>query len=123
MGDLNEIQSSQSVKIAGGQESNHANVSDLKEVQTCDTLNNGGLDTVLTVGTTPVELKVGGSRKTSRKYVVFMPLDTGFKFGFSNTTQSIPVFKSQLVLIPVGENTEVWFVNTSTNKQIAIGEL
>ncbi len=123
MGDLTEMESSQSVKIAGGQESNHADVTPLKEVKTSDVLDNGGLDAELTVGTTPVELKVGASVKANRKYVVIMPLDKNFKFGFSATTQNIPVFKSQLLLMPVGENTQIWFVNTDAGKKIAIGEL
>ena len=72
-----------------------------------------------------MELKVGVSRKTLRKYVIFEGLDTKIKWGFTNTTQSFDVFKSQLLMVPVGENTQIWFKNTnaSGSTSIAIGEI
>jgi hypothetical protein len=123
MPDLNYLQSDMVVTITGGDETNTAKVSTLSELATADVLNNGGVDAVLTVGTSPVELRVGGTRKANRKYVVFEALDEGIKFGFSNTTQNIPIFKNQIFFLPVGDSTQIWFVATVAGRTIAIGEL
>jgi len=124
MGDLSQIEASQSVKVAGGNEQHWAGVSPLKELVTADTLDNGGLDKVLdVVSGLPEELKVGISVKENRKYVIFMALDTGLTFGFTSLSQSIPIFKNQLIMFPAGVNTEIWFASSAGTKQVAIGEL
>lgn len=94
------------------------------QLQTSDTLNNGGLDTVISViSGTPVELKVGATKKPKRKAVVLQPLDNGFSFGFSATTQNILIFKEQMVFLPVGEGTEIWLDVDTGTRNIAIGEV
>lgn len=110
-------------KLVGDDEQNAVKVTDLKEASVSDVLNNGGSDAVLTIGTSPVELKAGASRKTDRKLLIFMALDNNFTFGFSSLTQSIPLYKSQVVILHVGKDTEVWAVNTESGKSMAVGEL
>jgi len=126
MGDISrEKQTMPTILKGGGSdgEEYNAGISPLDEQLVADILNNGGTDAELTVGTSAVELKVGASKKANRKYVIFVPLDSGIKFGFSSSTQNIPVFKHQMIMMPVGEDTEVWFIATSSGKTVAIGEL
>jgi len=106
-----------------GLETNPVKSSVNGEISNVDTCNYGGLDKVLTVGTSAVELKVGASRKTTRKIVAFEALSNNIKWGFSNTTQSFDVFKNQLIVLPVGEDTEIWFIAGTAGQSVAIGEL
>ena len=122
MPDLSYLQADQVVTITGDDESYAAKVSALKELATADVLNNGGEDKILTVTTSPIELKVGASRKVNRKYVIIEALDSNVKMGFSSTTQSIPIFKDQIIMMPIGENTQVWLKADSGSRNVAIGE-
>jgi len=127
MGDLTELESSGSTKIVGsdldGNETNSIGASSNKEIFIRDTHDNGGLDTVINLTTTPSEGKVDVARKTLRKYVLMQALDTNIVWGFTNTTQSFDLFKNQLIMVPVGENTEIWFKMKSGTGDIAFGEL
>lgn len=128
MADLTGIEAAQSIKVVGsdntGAETTPVNSTVNGDLQTADILNNGGLDTVLSIATgVPQELKVGASRKTTRKYVIMEALDTGIKWGFSSSTQSFDLFKSQVIMVPVGEDTEIWFDSTSGTKDVAIAEV
>ena len=71
MSDLSELQAAQTVKMAGadpaGSETNYLGVTSNHEVCNVDTQNGSLLSTVVTVGTTEIELKVGGSALANRK--------------------------------------------------------
>jgi len=127
MTDLTELQASETVKVAGtdanGKETNYIGASKNNEVFIRDTHDNGGLDKVITLTTTPVEGKVGVVRKLERKYVIIEALSKNIVWGFSNTSQSFDLFKSQLIMVPIGENTQIWFRTTVGAGQVAFGEL
>jgi len=128
MADIQDIDAAQTIKVVGsdptGVEETPVSSTIHGEIKIADTHNNGGLDKVLTITAgSPLELKVGASRLAARKYVVFEALDTGVKWGFSNSTQSFDVFKRQLLMVPIGENTEIWFDCTSGTKSVAIAEI
>lgn len=128
MGDLTEKNSASNSKIVGadslGNETEYAKVSSNQELAIRDTHDNGGLDTVLNLDAiTAVEGKVGATTKAERKYVVMEALDTNVKWGFSSSTQSFDLFKDQLIMIPVGPNTEIWFIMNNGTGQVAFGEL
>lgn len=130
MSDLTDIQAAQSVKIAGaastGIESNFAGVTANLEVQSCDTLNNGGVNINLTVGTTATELKVGGARLVNRKMILIQPLNNGVFFGYSSAVTAangMTAFNNQTIMLPVGENTQVWLIATAAGKDVRIGEI
>ena len=129
MGDLTDIDAGQTVKIVGassdGTEQTPVGSSANRELFIRDTHDNGGLDKVLVLTSgVPAELKVGASRKTLRKYVIFEAQDTGITWGFTNSTQSFDVFKSQLLMVPVGENTQIWFLYSGGGTgDVAIGEI
>jgi hypothetical protein len=128
MGDLSEKDSATNSKIVGadssGNETDYVKVSTNQELAIRDTHDNGGLDTILNLDAiTAVEGKVGALTKDERKYVIMEALDTNVKWGFSNSTQSFDLFKSQLIMVPVGPNTEIWFIMASGTGQVAFGEL
>lgn len=130
MADLTEAQASKSVKLIGsdpvGLESNFAEVSANQELTTADSLNNGGVQASITVGTSAVEGKVGASVLANRKYVIFQAKDKGIFYGFDNTVTTstgIEIFKDQLLMIPVGEGTEIWFIATDTGNDLRFQEV
>jgi hypothetical protein len=127
MADLTDIQSASTTKIVGsdqtGVETVPAKVSANQDLGTSDILDAGGIDAVIALTTTPVQLKVGATTLANRKYMVIEALDTNVKWGFSNTTQSFDLFKSQLIMIPVGPNTQVWAKMSTGTGSIAVGEL
>jgi hypothetical protein len=128
MADIQDIDAAQTVKVVGsstdGTEQTPVSSTPNGELKIADTHNNGGLDTTISVTSgSPVELKVGATRLANRKYVIMEALDTGIKWGFSNSTQSFDLFKSQLIMVPIGENTEIWFDCQSGTKQVSIAEL
>lgn len=125
--DASDIQRASSVKIVGvnpdGSETNPVGSSVNKEIFIRDTHDNGGLDSVINLTTVAVEGKVGAVRKIERKYVIMEALSNNVKWGFSQTTQSFDLFKSQLIMVPIGENTQIWFKVSTGTGSIAFGEL
>jgi hypothetical protein len=134
MADLTEKQSGQTVKVIGaddnGAESNYMDVSAKREARANDSVNNGAVDGVLAVNTTPSEGKVGASRRVDRKYVWMQAItvpsgaNAYILWGFSNTTQSFKLFKDQLLCFPIGEGTQIWFKTPGlgTSGTVAFGE-
>lgn len=97
-----------------------------QELKVCDTNNSGGLNGDITVGTSAVEGKVGSSRLVNRKYVIIEPLDTNIYMGFNSsvtTSNGIPLFKNQFIMIPIGDGTQLWFIADSASKHVRFGEL
>ena len=90
---------------------------------TSDKLNFGGVDTVLNLTTAPVEGKVGASVLEKRKYFIMQALDKNVKWGFSNSTQSFDLFKNQLIMIGIGEGTQIWFKTSTGTSSVAIAEI
>ena len=128
MADATGINATEITRLTGSQadgtETNPVGSSANGELWIRDTLDNGGLDAVLNLPfNTPIEIKAGGSRKTLRKYVIIEALTTGIKWGFSNSTQSFDIFKSQLIMVPVGENTQIWAKSISGTGELAVGEI
>jgi hypothetical protein len=125
MGDLTEVEASQSVKIAGsnsgGTESSFVNASSLGDLQTADVPNQVGLDIVLNLTTTAVEGKVGGSTMTNRKFVEMQALSTGVKWGYS-TACPFDLFKNQFFALPAGTNCKVYFKMSSGTGDVAFAE-
>lgn len=125
--DATDLQRADAVKIVGskanGEEEAPIGSSNNRELFIRDTHDNGGLDTTINLTTSPIEGKVGATRKLERKYVIMEALTTGVKWGFSNTTQNFDLFKSQLIMVPIGENTQIWFKMSSGTGQVAFGEL
>jgi hypothetical protein len=125
MADIGETQQSEVVRIANPDESNLVEVSSNSEVRSVDTANNGGVDSVLTISSgATVELKVGGSARTDRKYVQIQALGTDVKWGYTISTQSFDAFKSQFFILPIGDGTTVYIKNNGgSDVDVAIAEI
>ena len=127
MADLDGIEAAQSVKIIGseadGTEETPIGSTALRELYTVEKLLDTGLDDEISITAgTPVEVKVGASRKADRKVVIIQPLDGKIKWGFSNTTQSFPLFKRQNAIICAGPDTAIWIDAITGTVDVAIGE-
>jgi len=124
--DLDNLSNADPTVLTGPDKAYGAKVSSQNELGTADVLDNGGVDKILALATTP-KLGVtnidGVTPKPNRKYFIMEGLDTNIKWGFSNTTQSFDLFKSQVLMIPVGPNTQIWFKVTSGTGNVAIGEI
>ena len=128
MSDISDTKSSHPVKIVGsevdGTETTPVNSSNNQEIFIRDTHDNGGTDTIIVISdATPVEGVVNIIPKSLRKYVIIEALTTGMKWGFSSSSQSFDIFKSQLIMVPIGENTQIWFKAPASGGEVAFGEL
>lgn len=123
MGDASRERASSVNRITGQDENNVAIVTINSEVAIRDTHDNGGLDTIIALTTTPIEGKVSSSAKTERKYIIMEALTKNVKWGFSNSTQSFDLFKSQLIMVPIGANTDIWLKTTTGSGSVAFAEL
>ncbi len=91
-----------------------------------DILDGGGEQDVLTIGTTAVLGAIGGTNRPDRKYVIFQAHDKDIYFGFDNTVTTstgVKIFKDQIVMIPLGENTDIYFIATGAGKELRLTEV
>lgn len=129
MGDIQAKDTAKPVRIIGadiaGVEQTPVNSDTDGKVLSRDTANGGGLDTIITIAAgAVVELKIGGTTKTNRTYVMIQAKDTGITYGFSAVTQSFDAFKSQFFILPFGSNTSVFIKNNGGSPaNVAIGEV
>lgn len=129
MADLTDSQSSINAKISGsdssGVETNFAKVSVNQDLGTADVLN-GGVDVSLNLSTSPI-LGVtnvdGVTPLENRKYLIMQATTTNVKWGFSASTQNFDLFKSQVIMIPAGILTTVYFKVSTGTGAVSIGEV
>jgi len=110
------------VKLTNDNETDFVEVNSSKELTTTDSPNLGGLDTIINLTVTPVELKVGASAKTNRKYFLLEALTNNVKWGF-NTSCNFSLKKFSFYMIPVGENTTVYVKALTGTAQVVAGEI
>ena len=132
MADLSDKEAAQTIKLVGsdtiGVESNYLSVSAKQEARNNDSVNNGAVDGVLALTTAASEGKVGASRRVDRKYIWMQGITVTsgatpyILWGFSNTTQSFRLYQDQLMVFPIGENTEIWFKMPTGTGSVAFGE-
>jgi hypothetical protein len=122
-----ELETSQAIKIAGaaanGNETFFVDATPNGELSSADILNHGGVDKVLSLTTSPVIGIVGVTVKANRKYFIMEALTNNVKWGFSVSTQSFDLFKSQLIMLPVGQDTTIYFKVSTGTGEVAIGEV
>lgn len=91
-----------------------------------DVLDGGGEQAVLTIGTSASLGAIGGTNRTNRKYVIFQAHDKNIYYGFTNTVNTstgIKLFKDQVLMIPAGENTDIYFIADGAGKELRIQEV
>lgn len=120
MADIAEDKQSEVTRITDGDELNIVGVNSISELQTNDTPQQG-VSTVLTLTTTAVELKVGGSALVNRKMIEMQALDRNVKWGY-NTNCEFDLFKNQFFALPAGENCIIYLKASSGTADIAISE-
>jgi hypothetical protein len=122
--DLDTLQASGSVKIAGanssGTETHFVDASPNNELRANDCVNTSGTDTVLSLTVTAQEIKVSTSRLVNRKYVWMEALSTNVKWGFDSNCR-FDLFKNQLIIHPVG-NVAIYMKMSTGTGTAAIGE-
>ena len=99
MGDLNSLESSDTIKIAGatgsGQETNFVNSTPNGDLQTIDIMNTTAVSGIISLSTTPVPLKINSTNLLNRKYIILQGLTTSIVWGFSESSQTFDIFKDQ----------------------------
>ena len=105
-------------------DSNAAYSDDQSEV--VDIINNSGVYGTLTVGTSAVEIKVGGSVLAGRKNVtLFNNSNSTIYWGYSNavtTSTGTPIVKNQFASWSVGESVSIWVIAGSAGNNTRITE-
>jgi len=93
-----------------------------------DVNDRGYSSTVITVGVTQVELKVGGARDPDRQRVLlYNDSSNTVYYGptgvtVTGSTRGIPVFKRQIAVIPIGD-VAVYVIAGSAGNEIIVQEL
>lgn len=99
--------------------------SDQSTIPTKATIKSGGLYGNLSVGTSAVEVKVGGSKLTGRRLVTIFPVDRDMWWGYSNavtTSTGTPVFKSQFLVFDADDTATIYLVTDAASKNARISE-
>ena len=91
-----------------------------------DVINGPGLETVISVTSTPIEVKVGASKLTNRKLVtVFNDGTATVYWGYNNTitaSTGTHIFKNQLQSWDATEGASIWLVAASGSHSCRITE-
>ena len=131
MADLIDIQAAQSIKIVGssssGTEQTPVKSSSNGDLGSSDVVDTSGIYGTLTVGTSSVEIKVGGSPLTARKLVTIdntsnVTLFWGYDNSISTTAYAGRIFKDQQASWAVGPNVSIWVVAGSAGNATHISE-
>lgn len=90
-----------------------------------DLVNIEGKRSLISVGATPVAIRVGGTNLANRKIVMAMPMNGKCRWGFENSISStvgFKLFKDQLLVQNVGPVVDVFIVSESGTVQVEISE-
>lgn len=80
----------------------------------------------LSVTTTPVEVKVGGSRYEDRQIVTIQPTNGDIVIGYSNALTAengTIIFKNQFFPIEATKDSEIWIRSVTGTVDVRIAEL
>lgn len=130
MADLTGVEAAQSVKIMGsesdGTEQTPVSSNSNGKLLSADISNNGGVHGVLTVGTSAVEAKVGGSVLSDRvNLTAYNDSNIIIYWGYDNTVTTstgTPIHKKQMISWEVGPNTSVYLIAGSASNNTRITE-
>lgn len=127
MADLTELQSSDSVKVMGasstGLETNPVNASANGDLFVRDILNTSVVQTSLTITTSAVECKVGGTTLANRKLLMIQVNAAGYSYGFSSGSQPFSLPNGSTLSLSLGPNISVWVIKSSGSSSVAIAEI
>lgn len=127
MGDLNSLESSDTIKIAGadssGQETNFVNSTPTGDLQTSDIMNTAAVSGIIALSTSPTALRINPANLANRKYIILQGLTNSIVWGFSAESQTFDIFKNQFVMLPCGSNITIYAKVITGTGQISVGEL
>lgn len=89
-------------------------------------VNKQGVYAELTVGTTAVAVRVGGSNLEDRQLITMRAKRNSVYWGYDSsvtTTTGTRLFKDELVIMPIGEEIDVYLIANGNNRDVSIGEL
>lgn len=130
MADLDIKAASISTTLTGasttGAESNYVNVTPNQDLQSADILNNSGTQAALTVGTTAVAVRAGGSNLTNRKSLTLhnnslLTMYWGYTSGVTTSTGT-PIVAGQFCEWSVGSGTTIYIITTLAGQNSRITE-
>lgn len=131
MADLSDIQAAGSTKIIGssvsGSETTPVDSTALGELKTADILNSGtGTQGALTVGTSAVIVRVGGSNLANRKLLTLhnnslVTLYWGYTSGVT-TANGTPLFSGQMSGWAVGPSQNVYIIAGTAGNNTRVTE-
>jgi hypothetical protein len=131
MADLTDLQAAQTVKIAGsdssGIETGYIKSTLNGDIQSADTLVSGGVYGSIVVGTSAVEVKVGGSRYANRKLVTLdntsnVVIYWGYNNSITTSSYAGRIFKDQQVMWAASDAVAIWIITGSASNTVRISE-
>lgn len=130
MADSSEKQASLPTKVAGanvsGEETNWLKVSIPGDAGVSDIIDTAGVYGAITVGTSAVEAKIGGSRLSARKSLTISNTSTsviywGYSSGVS-VANGTPIYKKQTVEFSIGDNVGIYLISPVAAMEIRVTE-
>jgi len=130
MADLSDIEAAQAVKVVGssanGTEQTPIQSNANGKIHTSDLSDNGGVEGVLTVGTTAVELKVGATALANRVSVTISNTSTAVLYwgrtAGVTTATGTPIYKKQFIDFPFGPNSPVYVIAGTAANDVRVTE-
>ena len=80
----------------------------------------------LSVGTSVIEAKVGGSVLGERKIVIIQPLDGDIYWGYNSditTSTGFKLYEGKLVYVQAGESLPVYLISGSSTVGVIVAEV
>lgn len=124
MADLTFPQGADPVCIFNDTSGNQVVVNSDGSINTNSLLKVGGIQGTVTVGTSAIEAKVGGSRYAGRKLLMIQPLSTNVFFGFTagvTTSTGIALASNQIVTFDIGD-IPIYLITTVGTKTVVVVE-
>lgn len=132
MADLNDMQAAQTVKLAGasssGNETSFIGATNTGNIKSADIINEGtGVEGVLVVGLTAVEVKVGASKLANRKLLTLYNNSGNriFYWGYTSSvtvTTGTPIAASTFITWNVGDNQSIYVISTNASLDARVTE-
>lgn len=130
MADISDIQSALPVKVVGsdalGAEQTPVKSTGDGELRTADIIDAGGTQGAVSVSTTAVAIRVGGSNLTNRKTLTALNNGTAtIYWGYTNavtTSTGTPFMRNQFAVWEAGPNTTIWMIAANGSHDVRVTE-
>jgi hypothetical protein len=125
-----DLKSAGTTKLTGDTESVAATIEtrdgrNRLDVEARDVIGSGGTQGTLTVGTSAVAARVGGSNLTNRVLLTIYADTRTVYWGYTNAvtiSTGIPIWKGSTEQLPVGPNTTIYLITDAAAQTVRIAE-